>query len=119
MKTSRIIQFVLAAVLFSIGCLALLTHAPIHVSTLCLCLPSVVMLRRSEATRQVPLRELWIMIAVSAALVVAFILAAMFIPDSAAERFIRRTVFVVPLWALFISALFWQWRRESQRAVDA
>ena len=57
MNTSRIIQFAVAAVLFSAGCAALLAHAFFDVCTVCFCLPPIVLMRRSEFTRPVPHRD--------------------------------------------------------------
>jgi len=54
MKTSRIIQFVVAAMLFSVGSVALLAGAPYAVSTICFGLPAVVLMSRAAATRPIP-----------------------------------------------------------------
>jgi uncharacterized membrane protein len=118
MKVSRVIQFVLAVVLYSIGCVALLANAYSFVSTICFTLPAVILMRRSEMTRPIPIRELWIVIAILAALVALIILANSFIPKSAGEHLIRRPAFVIPLWAMMTVALFWRWLRE-RRFTDA
>jgi hypothetical protein len=118
MKTSRVIQFVVAAVLFSTGCIALLAGAPYAVSTICFGLPAVVLMGRAAATRPVPRRELLAAIAVLAALVVVVILLKSFVPDSVGERVVRHPAFVVPLWVLIMSGLFWRWQRE-RRLSDA
>ena len=118
MKTSRVIQFVAAAVLVSIGCVALLAHAPIAVFTVCCCMPSVVLLRRSEMTRLVARRDFWITIAILAVLATVIIFADLFLPKSTGGDFFRRPVFVVPFWALTILLLFRRWQRE-RRSSDA
>jgi len=118
MKTSRVIQFVVATALVSIGCIALIAHAPIVVFTVCFCLPSVVLLRRSEMTRPVARQEFWIMIAILAILTAVIILADLFLPKSAGGDFFRRSVFVVPFWALTMLLLFRRWQRE-RRSSDA
>lgn len=113
-KLSRVIQFVIAAVLISIGSVALLANALVGVSVICFCSPSFVLLHRSEATRRVTFRELCIIIALLVALVALIAFTKLFISDLAAEHFFRRPVFVVPFWALAISALFWWWRGERR-----
>src|SRR5262245_13696594 len=83
MKTSRVIQFVAASVLVSIGLGVLLSDAPTGFATICFCLASVVLLRRSELIRSVPTRELWITVGVLAVLAAFMVLANHFIPKSA------------------------------------
>jgi hypothetical protein len=118
MMTSRAIPFVAAAVLFSIGCGVLLSDAPAGLATICFCLPSIVLLRPSELSRPVPSRQLWITVAVLAALAVSIVLANHFISSSASEQFIRRPVVAGAFWLAMMATLFWRWRRE-RRPTDA
>jgi hypothetical protein len=118
MKTSRIIQFAAAALLFSAGCIALIAHAPFGLSTICFGLPAIILMRRSEAIRPVPRREVWIFMGVLGIFVAAFILACLLIPNSTAERVARHPAFVVPLWVLATCAFFWRCHRDG-RSSDA
>jgi FlaA1/EpsC-like NDP-sugar epimerase len=117
MKTSRIIQFVVAAVLFSIGCIALLAHGLFVISTICFCLP-VILMGCSTATRPISRRELWAPIAVLVICVAVVIVLKLLVSDSVGERVVRHPAFVIPLWVLLMSGLFWRWRRE-RRLTDA
>jgi hypothetical protein len=118
MKTSRVIQFVVAAVLVSIGCVSLLTHMPIAIFTICFCLPSVVLMRRSEMTRPMPRRDFWIMMTALTSFAALIIFADLFLPKPAGEDFFRRPVFVILFWVLMMLVLFRRWQRE-RRASDA
>jgi hypothetical protein len=112
MKTFRVIQYFVAVVLVSIGCVALLAHAPIAIFTICFCLPSLILMRRSDMTRPVARRDLSIMIAILAVLAAVITFADLFLPKSAAEDFFRRPVFVVLMWILMMLVLFRRWQRE-------
>jgi len=125
MKTSRVIQFVIAAVLFSAGCVALLAHAFIGFTTVCFCLPPVVLMRRSEAARPIPHRDGVLDWVFGVSLIIFFVvvmtlifLGKMQVPFSAAERVIRHPAFVIPLWVLIMLGLVWRWRKE-RRLTDA
>jgi hypothetical protein len=114
MKTFRIVQFIIAAVLWSIGCVTLLAHTPSFVSIICFTLPGLVLMRHSEAIRPIPIRELWIMVV----LMGLIILATFFIPRSALEHLFRSPAIVIPAWVLMMSAMLWRWRTEK-RIIDA
>jgi hypothetical protein len=114
MKISRVIQFVIAAAMYSIGCIALLDQAIFPFTTICFGLSPVVLMRRSELTRPVLNRELWMAFGVLAALVALIILGNLLIPKSAGEHLFRSPAFVIPLWVLLMSGLFWMWRREKR-----
>lgn len=118
MKSSRIIQFAVAAVLVSIGCGLLLAGAATVFATICFCLPSIVLLRRAEMSRPLPARELWITVGVLALLVTFIVLANHFIPRSSGEHFVRQPVVVGAFWVVAMVALFWSLRRE-RRLTDA
>ena len=112
MKKSRVIQFVIAAALVTIGCVSLVAHEPIAIFTICFCLPPVVLMRRCETTRPVARRDFWIMIVVLTILVAMIVLADLFLPKPAGEDFFRRPVFVVLFWVLMMLVLFRRWQRE-------
>ena len=114
MKTFRIIQFVVAAFLISTGCYAILAGAPFAVSTVCLCLPALVLMGRAEATRPIPRREFFLVIAFLAVLIAAVFILKLFVSDSVGERVVRHPAFVVPLWVLMMAGLLWRWRREMR-----
>jgi hypothetical protein len=118
MRTSRVIQFAVAAVLFSAGCAVLLFHGLFAFSTICFCLPGIVLMRRAEFSRPVQCRESFGILVVLLILVTAVILLKLFVPDSVGERLVRHPAFVVPLWVLMMVGLFWRWRRE-RRLSDA
>jgi hypothetical protein len=118
MKTSRMIQFAIAALLVSAGCGILLSDAPAGFAVICFCLPSFVLLRRAEMSRPMPARELWISVGVLVVLVAFIVLANRFIPRSSSEHFVRRPVVIGTLWMLTMAALFWRWTRE-RRSINA
>ena len=116
MKTLRVIQFAIAAAVFSIGCVGLLAHAPAGIGVVCFCLPSLILLRRSEAARPVPVREICIGLVILAVLATLIIVANLVIPKPVGEDYIHRPSAVVPFWILAMSVLFWRWRRERKLA---
>jgi len=118
MKISRVIQFAVAAVLFSAGCAVLLFHGIFAFSTICFCLPGIVLMTRPELSRPVQRRESFSILIVLIVLVAAIILLTLFVPASVGERVIRHPAFVVPLWSLMMVGLFWRWRKE-RRLSDA
>jgi uncharacterized membrane protein len=118
MKTSRVIQFVIAAVLFSAGCAVLLLHGLFAFSTICFCLPGIVLMRRSEFSRPVQRRESFNILIVLLVFVAVMILLKLLVPDSLGERVVRHPAFVVPLWVLMMIGLIWRWRKE-RRLSDA
>jgi len=118
MKTSRIIQFVVAAMLFSVGSVALLAGAPYAVSTICFGLPAVVLMSRAAATRPIPRQELLVGIVFLVILAAAVILLKLFVSDSVGQRLVRHPAFVIPLWVMMLLGLFCRLRRE-RRLTDA
>jgi len=118
MATSRIVQFVVAAAFVTAGCLALLARYPVAIVAICLCSTSFALLRRSDLTRPVPLRDIWIGTSVLALVAALCLLANLFIPESPREELMHRPVFVLPLWAMVMLGLYWRFRKESQ-AIDA
>ena len=114
MKTSRIIQFAIAALLVSIGCGILLSDAPAGFAVICFCSPSFVLLRRAEMSRTPPARDLWISAAVLAVLAAFVVLANRFIPRTSSEHFIHRPTVIGALWVLTMAALFWRWSKERR-----
>jgi hypothetical protein len=118
MKTSRIIQFVVAAVLFSIGCVALLAHTLFVLSNLCFVLPGLILMPRSELSRPVPRRELFGVFVALLILAAVILCLKLLIPNSVGERIVCHPAFVIPLWILMMSSLIWRWRKE-RRLADA
>ena len=118
MKTSWIIQFVVAAMLFSIGCVSLLAHGVFAISTVCFGLPAVVLMGRAAVARPIPRSEFLVGLAFLVVLVAVVILLKLFVSDSVGERVVRSPAFVVPLWVVMMLGLFWRWRRE-RRLTDA
>lgn len=118
MKILRIIQFAASAVLVSIGCGLLLSDVPTGFATICFCLSSFILLRRTEMSRPLPARGLWIAVGVLAVFVAFIVLANHFIPRSSSEPFIRQPVVIGGFWAMAMALLFWHWSRE-RRLSDA
>jgi peptidoglycan/LPS O-acetylase OafA/YrhL len=114
MKKSRVIQFIIAAALVTIGCVSLAAHVPIAIFTICFCLPSLVLMRPSQTTRPVARRDFWIMMAFLTVCAAGIILADLCLPKSAGEDFFRRPIFVVLLWVLVMLLLFQRWQRERK-----
>ena len=114
MKKSRVIQFLVAALLVSVGCVALLARAPNYVITIFFCLPPVVLLRSSELARPVARPDFWITIGVLAVFLALIILANFFAQKSVTEDFVYHPLFVAPLWITMLCALLWRWRRERR-----
>ena len=119
MKTSRTIQFAVAAVLVSTGCGILLSDAAIGLAT-DMFLPSFIcfLYWRTELSRPVAARELWIAVVVLAVLAAFVVLNGLFLPRSAGEHFVRQPVVVGAFWVVSMAALFWRWSRE-RRLTDA
>jgi CDP-diglyceride synthetase len=113
MKTSKIIRFAVAVVLFSAGCIGLLAHS--HLCVLFLCFPAIILNWR-EYTRPVSRREFWVGIVILAILVTVAILGRLFIPDSAVEHVMTHPAFVFPFWILLMFGLIWRWRRDKKSA---
>lgn len=118
MKTSRVIQFVVAAVLFSAGSAVLLLHGLFTFSTICFSLPGIVLMRRSAFSRPVQRRESFGILIALLVLVALMILLKILVPDSMGERVIHHPAFVVLLWAVMMAGLLWHWRKE-RRLSDA
>lgn len=118
MKTARIIQFAIAALLVSIGCGILLCDAPAGFAVICFGLPSVVLLRRADMSRTRRARDLWIPAAVLALLAIFVVLANRFIPRTSGEHFIHQPVVIGALWVLMMAGLFWRLSKE-RRLINA
>jgi hypothetical protein len=118
MKTSRIIQFAVSAVLASTGCGILLSGGTTLFAAICFCLASLALHQRTKLSRPEAERELLIMIGAFPLLAAFFILTAHFIPGSSGERFFRQPLVIGTFWVIMIAALFWRWRKE-RRFTDA
>lgn len=117
MKTST--RLIIAAVTITGGCLLLLCG--LSGGGALLALSTLFSMPRSELSRPVPPRELWVSFAVLV-LLVAFIVAAKYVvPPSASdaiERIIRHPAIIVPLWLFMLWALFRSLQRHKGE-VDA
>ena len=120
MKTSKAKPFVIAAVLFSAGCVNLLVHAFFIFSFFCFFWPSIFVLpRRSEGGRSFGDSRLdWVF---GISLIIAFVtvntlivLGKMQVPVSVTERVLCHPAFVIPLWVSLMSWLCWRWRKERR-----
>src|SRR5262249_62128453 len=67
---------------------------------------------RTELSRPVAARELWIAVVVLAVLAAFVVLNGLFLPRSAGEHFVRQPVVVGAFWVVSMAALFWRWSRE-------
>ena len=117
MKTST--RFVIAAVLISAGCLLLLSG--ISNGGVVFGLATVFFMPRSELTRPIPRRELWLTFGILLVLIVVIIATKNFVPSSASElmeRLICHPAVVVPLWLLMLWGLLRHWQRQRGE-VDA
>ncbi len=123
MKTSRTIQFVVAALLLSAGCLASLSKGFHSFAPLCFCLPPILTMTRTELTAPVHItfpakpRQRWLLAALLFALLAVVILLQLFVPSSVGDRLAHCPALVIPLWALYLSALIWRWRYEWKLSV--
>jgi len=116
MKMFRVIQFATATAVFSLGCVALLAGAPYVIGTVCFGLPAVILMGRAAVARPIRRREFLVGIGFLAVLVVAVIFLKQSVSDSVGERAVRNPAFVVPLWVLLMSGLFWRWRKERRQS---
>jgi|SRR5690348_7198356 len=119
MKNSTEIRFGIAAFLITAGCLLLLLG--FSNGGVLFALATVFFMPRSELTRPIPRRELWLTFGVLILLIALIVAAKFLIPKSAAdmmERIIRHPAVVVPLWMLMLWGLFRHWQRQ-RGAVDA
>jgi hypothetical protein len=116
MKKRRAIQFAIAALLDSAGCVALLEHAPTGISTICFCCSPLLLMRRSELGAVVSRRELWIFMAGLLVLAIALILGNVLLSGPTLERVASHPAIVFPLWILLLFTLFVRWRTEQQAA---
>jgi hypothetical protein len=121
MKTSKAKTFVIAAVLFSSGCVALLAHTFFAITMVCFCLPPVVLMTGLEASRPVPHREGVLDRIFSISLIVIFVamltlifLGKLQVQFHAFERVIRHPAFVASLWMPLMAWLCWRWRKERR-----
>ena len=113
MSKSLNIRFGVAAVLTSAACALLL--AGIYAGLL-LGMTVILFMPRTELTQPIPRRELWIMLALLAAVIGASAAAKYLLPSSAAgmvRRVVFHPAFVVPLWLFMMWGLFRHWQRQK------
>ena len=113
MKNIVIFRFVVAAMMVSLGCYALLAHwsgAGIFFSFL-----PILTMSRSEMTKPIPSRELLIFIIVVLAFVGVVIACKWLVPSSVAadiQSVMRHPAFVIPFWILLLWSLYRIYRRR-------
>jgi hypothetical protein len=114
MKNIVIFRFVVAAMMVSLGCYALLAHwsgAGIFFSFL-----PILTMSRSEMTKPIPSRELLIFIVVVLAFVGVVVACKWFVPSSVAadiQGVMRQPAFVIPFWILLLWSLYRIYRRQK------
>ena len=119
MKTSKAKPFVIAAVLFSAGCVNLFVHAFFIFILICFLLPLIILPRRSEAGRPNGDSRLdWIfgiflMVAFATVMTLIFV-GKMQVPFSVAGRVLCHPAFVISLWLSLMFWLYWRWRRDGK-----
>jgi len=114
MKTTRIIHFMVSALLLSAGCALLLLHGFFAFSTICFCLPGIVLMRRSEFSRPVQRQGTFGILIVLLVIVSMGFLLKLLIPESVGERIVHDPGFVLAPWVLMMVGLFWRWRKERK-----
>lgn len=116
MNTSLNIRFGVATFLTSAACALLL--AGIYAGLL-LGMAVILFMPRTELTQPIPRRELWITVALLAAVVGASATAKYLLPSSAAQmvrRVVSHPAFVVPLWLFMLWGLVRHWQRQKRVA---
>jgi len=117
MKNIVIFRFIVAAMMVSLGCYALLAHwsgAGIFFSFL-----PILTMSRSEMTKPIPSRELLIFIVVVLAFAGVVIACKWFVPTSVADDIqsvMRHSAFVLPFWILLLWNLYRFYRRQKGEA---
>lgn len=122
MKAGRIIQFIAAAILFSIACICVLVHVPAAGFFI---LTMTVKVKLEDSSRK-QLLFFWGCIAIAFAIglagIVSHVLAAAHHKALAIEptglRFLHQPAFVIPFWLLMIFLLFMAWRSERKLVRD-
>jgi hypothetical protein len=115
MKNIVTFRFVVAAMMVSLGCYALLAHwsgAGIFFSFL-----PILTMSRSEMTKPIPSRELLIFIVVVLTFVGVVIACKWFVPSSVAvdiQSVMRHPAFVLPFWILLLWSLYRIYRRQKE-----
>ena len=114
MKNTVTFRFVVAAMLVSLGCYALLAHWSV-VGIFFGFLPIVTM-SRSEMTKPIPSRELLVFLGVVLAFVLVVIACKWLVSSSVAadiESVMRHPAFVFPFWILLLWSLYRLYRRQK------
>jgi hypothetical protein len=117
MKHSIAIRFCIAAGLITAGCSLLLLG--FSNGGVLFALATVFFMPRSELTRPIPRRELWLTFGALVLLITLIVAAKFFIPKSASdvmEKIISDPAVVVPLWLLMLWGLFRHWQRQKGEA---
>ena len=115
MKNTVTFRFVVAAMLVSVGCYALLAHwsgAGIFFSFL-----PIVTMSRAEMNKSIPSRELLVFIGVILAFVLVVIACKWLVPSSVAvtvQSVIWHPAFMLPFWILLLWNLYRLYRRRKE-----
>jgi hypothetical protein len=120
MKTSRNTQWLIATLVFTFGCVALVTHAVLGIVVICFCFPTIILMRRAERKRSLTPRDLWITMTLFAAFVGLIVLANLFIPKTTGEyylRYLRHPAVVLSMWVIMMGLWLWRYRKE-QKAIE-
>jgi amino acid transporter len=113
MKTSTIIRFVLAVLFATLACVGLLFG--ITGIVVLWVVPYLLLMERSEFTRQVSRKELWIaLIAFGVLLALIVVLDILHIRGPEPSGVVRLVLGVV-MWIAWMAAIFYRWRREKRK----
>ncbi len=114
MKNAVTFRFVVAAMVASLGCYALLAHWTV-VGMFFGCVPFATM-SRSEMIKPIPSREFLIFIGVVLAFVIVVIASKWLVPNSVStdiQSVIRHPAFVIPFWILLLWSLYRLYRKQK------
>ena len=113
MKTSSAIRFGLAALFATLACLGLLFAVP-GVGVLWI-VPWLLLMGRSELTKPIPRNEWWWTFLLIGVLLAIFLtLPFLHLPPAPTQTV--RIALAVPMWFLWMWAIYRRWRREKGQA---
>jgi len=113
MKTSFIIRLVAAAVVATLASVGLIAAFP--ASGVLFSLSWLLLIPRGELTRPIPRSEWWLTFVVVGVLLAVF-LTMPFLHLPHAPNEIVRFAIAVPLWLLWMWAIYRRWQREKGKA---
>jgi hypothetical protein len=115
-KSSKVFRFIVAAIMVSTGCLALMFHGGFELTTICFSMFPVLLMVRSDYLRPVPTREVLVLILLLLGFVAMVLAGDFLLPHTASvavQRIIRHPVFVIPFWLIMFWGLFRRWKKEA------